>query len=71
MGDLVLDAEAKLGELLAAIDRKYESVGSLEGTDTNWDGPKQQVKTLPPTITKKESHQAQTIAKHPPANRSA
>jgi hypothetical protein len=62
VAETLLDAEVKLGEMLAAIKRKYESVGSLEGTDTEWDGPKQQVKTLPPTITKRESHQAQTIA---------
>jgi len=59
LAEALLDAEAKLGELLAAIEPKY-SMGSVEGTDR----PHRE-KTLPGGITKKESHQAQTIAKLP------
>lgn len=58
-----MDAEAKLGEMLAAIERKYEHVGSFNGTDVIGDkNPPKQKKTLPKNITKKESHFAQTIA---------
>jgi hypothetical protein len=47
-------AEMKLGELLAATERSY--VGSIEGTNL----PNQE-KTLPPNITKKLSHEAETM----------
>lgn len=57
MGRLVLEAHARLGELLKQIERKY--VGSIEGTDV----PKQ-IKTLPEGIIKRESHRAQKIAKY-------
>ena len=49
-----LDAEAKLGEMLAGIPLSERRASSAKGTCT-----------LPPGITKKESHYAQTIAKHP------
>ena len=53
--DTLLDAEAKLGELLAAIDKTDSKLrGSSQGTTVK--------KTLPPTITKKESHYAQNEA---------
>ena len=52
LGEVLLDAEVKLGE----IERKPIPDGSSKGT---FGGSE---KTLPPTITKKESHQAQTIA---------
>ena len=48
-------AEARIGEILEKIDRKY--VGYLEGTNI----PKQE-KTLPSGITKKLSHQFQLLA---------
>ena len=56
-GTAVIYAEAKLGELLAAIPRKY--VGSPKKTD------KAQLPSLPPGISKRTSHQAQTIANNP------
>ena len=46
-------AEAKLGELLAAITRKYPL------------GSPGQTKTLPTGISKRTSHHAQTIAANP------
>ena len=55
--DSLLDAEGKLGELLAAIPKpKFNKPvnGSKERTTE---------KTLPPKISKKESHIAQTIIK--------
>ena len=58
IADILLDAEVKLGEMLEEIKPKY--VGSIPGTHV----PKQE-KTLPSGITKKESHEAQEIAKHP------
>jgi len=54
----LLEAEAKLGELLAGIPKpKFNKIinGSLRGT----------TESLPPTITKKQSHQAQTISRNP------
>jgi len=61
----LLDVEVVFGELLAAVKPKYENVGSQEGTYiTKWKGGKQKVTSLPANITKKESHQAQTLARH-------
>lgn len=57
MADVLLDAEIKMGEILEAVQPEY--VGSIEGTHV----PKQ-IKTLPKNVTKKQSHQAQTISKH-------
>ncbi len=67
LAELVLEAEAKLGEMLAAIEPKY-SIGYSEGTNGLPAGasPRREP-SLPPGITKKESHQAQTIASHPEA----
>lgn len=53
MADILLDAEVRLGEILEAIPRSYP-LGSAG-----------QTKTLPPDITKAQSHQAQTLSKHP------
>lgn len=50
---VLLWAEAKLGELLAGIPSKYDF------------GSRGRTKTLPPGITKKQSHFAQKIASHP------
>ena len=62
----LLDVEVVFGELLAGVKPKYENVGSQEGTYiTKWKGGKQKVTSLPANITKKESHQAQTLARHP------
>jgi len=57
LADLLLDAEGKLGEMLAAIPKQGKTIeyGSSGGT----------IPTLPSTITKKESHYSQTIAKNP------
>jgi hypothetical protein len=58
LADILLDAEAKLGEMLAAIDKTPSRVrGSTRGTTVR--------PTLPEGITKKESHHAQTVAKNP------
>jgi hypothetical protein len=51
----LLDAEARLGELLKETDRRY--VGVLEGTNV----PKQE-RTLPDGINKKQSYQFQRLA---------
>lgn len=52
MADILLDAEMKLGGILEAIPNKKASSG--EGT-----------RSLPDDITKKQSHQAQTISRNP------
>ncbi len=52
LAEVLIDAEAKLGEMLAAIPDKEAS--SAKG-----------IRSLPPGITKKESHFAQEISKHP------
>ena len=62
VADILLDAEAKLGEMLAAIEPKYIQVSSMTGTNLK---PVAKQKSLPPEITKKESHVAQTIARNP------
>ena len=48
LADVLLDAEARLGGMLAAVPKagKTKEYGSSGGT----------IPTLPPTITKKESH---------------
>ena len=48
LAGVLLEAEAKLGEMLAGIEPVY-SMGSVEGTNR----PHRE-KTLPPTITKEE-----------------
>lgn len=53
----VIYAEVNLGKLLAPIPRKY--VGSPKKTD------KAQLPSLPTGISKRTSHQAQTLAKNP------
>jgi N6-adenosine-specific RNA methylase IME4 len=54
LADILLDAEAKLGMMLAAMPLSEKRASSAR-----------ELATLPPTITKKESHQAQTLARHP------
>ena len=51
----VIYAEAKLGELLANRQRNYQSSGRGTLKET----------PLPPGISKRTSHQAQTLAKNP------
>lgn len=51
MADILLDAEMKMGEILEAIPDKEAS--SAKGT-----------RTLPDNVTKKQSHQAQTLSQH-------
>ena len=58
-GTAVIYAEAKLGELLAAIPNKPKPDGSPRGT---FGGSE---KSLPTGISKRTSHQAQTLAKNP------
>jgi N6-adenosine-specific RNA methylase IME4 len=57
LGELVLLAEAKLGELLSKRERPYvkDTEGSFKGT----------FRDLPVGIDKKESHYAQEIYRHP------
>lgn len=57
LAELLLDAESKLGEMLAAIEPKY-----VKKADTSFNGS---FRSLPEGITHKESHQAQTISSHP------
>jgi hypothetical protein len=59
IGEAILWAEAKLGELLK---RTVKPRGEkLKGSSTK----RTTLPSLPPGITKKESHEAQTLAKHP------
>jgi|GEM_PF-4134730 len=51
MADILLDAEVKMGEILGAIPDKFTS--SQAGT-----------RSLPPDVTRKQSHQAQTLARN-------
>lgn len=63
-GTAVIYAEAKLGKLLAAIPPKKgktKQYGSSGGT----------IPSLPPGVSKRTSHQAQTIAKNPEKVRAA
>jgi hypothetical protein len=48
--------------MLAGVKPVYNMGSSVR---TNVDATPRRVKTLPANITKKESHQAQTIARHP------
>ncbi|HUX65558.1 MAG TPA: hypothetical protein VMV42_00285 [archaeon] len=61
VAEVVLDAEAKLGEMLAAIDK---SESKLRGKDRGSSGGTT-IKSLPPGIDKKMSHKTQQIYKHP------
>ena len=54
MADILLDAEVRLGEILEAIPQT-PPIGFSNGNR----------KSLPPDITKKQSHQAQTLSKNP------
>jgi N6-adenosine-specific RNA methylase IME4 len=56
IGDALLEAESKLGEILAVIKPNIESSGR---------GTIEKKKSLPNGITKKESHRAQTLAANP------
>ena len=58
MAKIVIYAEAKLGELLKAMPPKRDKQGSSKRTS---------LPTLPPNISKRTSHQAQTIAANPQA----
>lgn len=64
MANIVIDAEVKFGEMLAAIEPEY-NMGSTKRTDVKT--TPRRTKTLPPNVTKKESHIAQTIMKNPRA----
>jgi len=59
IADILLDAEVKLGEMLEKIEKqgKTKEYGSSGGT----------IPTLPSGVTKKQSHEAQEIARHPEA----
>jgi len=63
MADLLLDAIARLGELIKLIKPIY--VGSSGGTHVKRGSPPKQKKSLPPAISKKESHIARTISNNP------
>jgi ParB family chromosome partitioning protein len=64
VAEVLLDAEAKLGELLAAIQPEF--VTSTDGRqEVGYKKPPKQTRSLPEGITHKESHQAQIIARHP------
>jgi len=56
MADILLDAEVRLGEILEAIPSNIDSSGY---------GRIEKRPSLPPDITHKQSHQAQTLSKHP------
>lgn len=56
MSYIILDAEAKLGQMLKTIPLNIESSG--RGRIVN-------KKSLPEGISHKESHYAQTVASHP------
>jgi len=56
VANILLDAESKLGELLADIPPVIESSGR---------GTIEKKKSLPSTITKKQSHYAQTVSSNP------
>jgi len=56
IADILLDAEVKLGEMLEKIDKSDSRLrGSTKGTTVK--------STLPSGITKKQSHEAQEIAR--------
>jgi hypothetical protein len=52
MADILLDAECRLGEILAATPKHYDL------------GSRGRTKTLPADIDKKQSHEAQQLHKH-------
>lgn len=60
VADIVLEAESRLGEMLSSIKPVIESSGR---------GTIEKKKSLPHGITKKESHYAQEIHRHPEAVR--
>ena len=63
LANVLLDVEAKFGAMLAGMDK---SASKLSGSPKGYRGsPEGTTKTIPPGITKKESHQAQTLARHP------
>ncbi len=65
MADILLDAEMRPGGMLAEIERKPAFESSREGTiEKGKSMIRGSVPTLPPGLTKKESHQAQTIARN-------
>jgi len=55
IGEAILWAEAKMGEILKAIPKKGNKYGSTGGT----------IPTLPEGISKKQSHRAQVLADNP------
>jgi len=60
IADILLDAEVKLGEMLEKLEKpKFDK--QLNGSQRGTTG------TLPSGVTKKQSHEAQEIARHPEA----
>ena len=55
IADILLDAEAKLGEMLESVPKKREKQGSSQRTS---------LPSLPSGITKKDSHYAQELARN-------
>jgi len=58
MAEILLDAEVRIGEILEKMEVKPKPDGSSRGT---FGGSE---KTLPPDISKKQSHQAQTLSRN-------
>jgi len=58
LAEELLYAEARLGEMLAEIDKSKSYSPSTKGSAIG------SQKTLPPSITHKDSHYAQTLHKH-------
>lgn len=55
MAEILLDAEVRFGEVLAAIDKRPSRRSSRQGTS---------LRALPDGVTKKESHEAQKLKEH-------
>lgn len=66
LGDILLDAEVRLGEMLEKIQPEPIIESSPDGT-INKAPLRGRKPTLPPGITKKQSHEAQEIARNPEA----
>jgi hypothetical protein len=65
IAEILLDAEVRLGEMLAQIKPEY-SISSSKGTNGLPKGaaPRRE-KSLPPGINKKQSHEAQQLSRNP------
>jgi hypothetical protein len=57
MADILLDAEVRMGEMLKGIPKTGRTVGYGSSGGT--------IPSLPPDITKKQSHVAQTLSRNP------